>query len=52
MLFYKFHGAVAVKTFFIFLKLNILRAVLRDLFVLVSSKITENNILRFSEKRT
>ena len=47
MLCYKFHGTVALKTF---LEINILRAVLGDLFATVSSSITEHDILRFPEE--
>ena len=35
----------------LFLEINILSPVLRDLFTIVSSTITENNILHFSKER-
>ena len=45
----KFHNTVRVKTFF--LKINILRAISGDLFVIVTSIMAKNNILRLSEAR-
>ena len=49
MLFYKLHRTVAVKTNF-FLGIHILRGILGDLFATVTSTITKNDILRFSEE--
>ena len=48
MPFFKFHRPVRVKAF-IFLEINILRAISRDLFVITNSIMPENNISRFSE---
>ena len=48
MLFYKFQGTVAVKTFCLFLKINIFSAIYGDLFSTIFSTITEHDILRFS----
>ena len=44
----KFHGTVAVKTFF--LEINILNTMSGDLLVTVTSIKAENNIYRFSEE--